>query len=126
MRKVTIGVFAVAMIFVASGCGDSHESVIKEQIGLMNEMADVMEGIKTKADAEAAKPKLESIASKMKDLQEKAKKMGEPSEEKQKELMEKYMPELMKAGMRMMSAQSKMSDPEIADVLKDLDLEGIK
>jgi hypothetical protein len=117
------GLLAVALVFFVSGCGDSPDSVMKDTIKYMNETADIFDGIKSKEDAEKAKPKLEAVNKKMKDLEERGKKlkMNELSEEKKKALGEKYGPDLLKASLRMMTAMGKVrKDPEVAAALKDL------
>ena len=62
MKKALLGGFALALVLAVSGCGDSYESVAKDSVKVMNEAADIYEGIKSKEDAEKAKPKLEKLA----------------------------------------------------------------
>lgn len=125
MRKATLAGLALALVFGVSGCGDSPDSVMKDTIKLMNEMADVMEGIKDKDSAEKAKPKLEALAKKMKDLEERAKKLklDEMPKEKKEALQKKYEDDLKKAGTRFGAAMMKaMTNPDAAGALKGLDM----
>ena len=124
MRKVTLAGLALALVFTVSGCGDSPESITKDMIKAMNEMADVLESIKDKDSAEKAKPKLEALSKKMKDLKERADKL-KVDDKKKKELEEKYKDEVAKAGMRLFGALAKVgSNPDAAAALKSLDLKG--
>jgi hypothetical protein len=127
MRKVTLAGFALALVFAVSGCGDSPDSVIKDQIKLMNDMADVLEGIKDKDSAEKAKPKLEALAKKAKDIEERAKKLklDDMPKEKQEALKKKYEDDIKKAAGRFGAAMMKaMTNPDAAGALKGIDLKG--
>jgi hypothetical protein len=124
MKKVMVGVSALALVFLVSGCGDSPDSVMKDQIKVTNELLDVLEGIKTKEDAEKAKPKLEELGKKMKDIQERSKKlkMDDMPKEKKEALQKKYKDDIEKLGSRFFSVLAKLNDPAIQKVLKDVDL----
>jgi hypothetical protein len=124
-------------VFAVSGCGDSYDSVMKDSIKLMNEAADVFEGIKSKKDAEEAKPKLEALADKAKDISERTKKLVEKKtkDKKDKDLeeatksalkevqksAEKYEEEGKKAAKRLQEAKDKAMKIEgVKDVLKGI------
>jgi hypothetical protein len=107
MRKAILGVFALALVLVGSGCGnDPHEAIYKDLVGLMNDMATVFEGVKDKASAEAAKPKLQEINKRLKEIGERAKKAGKISKAKADSLEKKYKPQLEAAGKRLDTAAS--------------------
>src|SRR5262249_45380801 len=124
MKKVVVSFSALALVFLVSGCGDSPDAVIKDQLKTTNELLDVLEGIKTKEDAEKAKPKIEELAKKMKDIEERAKKlkMDELPKEKKEELQKKYKDEGEKLLGRLFSVMGKLSDPEVQKVLKGIDM----
>jgi len=124
MKKVVVGVSSLALVFLVSGCGDSPDSVMKDQIKVSNELLDVLEGIKTKEDAEKAKPKLEQLGKKMKDVQDRAKKlkMDDMPKEKKEALQKKYKDDIEKLGSRFFSVLAKLNNPEVQKVLKDIDM----
>jgi len=124
MKKVIVGVSALALVFLVSGCGDSPDSVMKDQIKASNEVLDVLEGIKTKEDAEKAKPKLEQLGKGMKDIQERGKKlkMDDLPKEKKDALTKKYKDDLEKRDSRYFSVLAKLNDPGVQKILKDIDM----
>ncbi len=119
-----VGVSALALVFLVSGCGDSPDSVMKDQIKASNEVLDVLEGIKTKEDAEKAKPKLEQLGKGMKDIQERGKKlkMDDLPKEKKDALTKKYKDDLEKRDSRYFSVLAKLNDPGVQKILKDIDM----
>jgi hypothetical protein len=92
-RFLTVGC-AAALLFGVSGCGSSAESNIKEQISLLNDMADAAQ----KKD----EAKIKELGNKIKDLQEQFNKF---SESDQKAALEKHLGELMQATMKAGTAQ---------------------
>ena len=120
-----VGVSALALVFLVSGCGDSPDSVMKDQIKASNEVLDVLEGIKTKEDAEKAKAKLEDLDKKFKDVIEREKKI-KVSKDQEKKLQEKYKDDLERVEKRMMAAALKLAgNPDSVQILKPA-LEKIK
>jgi hypothetical protein len=102
-----------------SGCSgkDTHESLMKEQISLMNEYFDVLDGVNSEADAKAAKPKLEALAKKGEDLKKRADALGKPSKEEEQRLKEKFTPEMTKMMGRMFTVMAKVQKyPELKDI----------
>jgi hypothetical protein len=92
-RILTVGCIA-ALLFGVSGCGSSAESNVKEQISLLNDMADAAQ----KKD----QAKITEIGNKLKDLQEQFKKFSEAD---QKAALEKHVGDLMQATMKAGTAQ---------------------
>src|SRR5262249_39587168 len=117
MKKVTLSVFALSLVFLATGCGDSPDAVMKDTIKLMNEAADALDSAKDKDSAEKAKTKLEEIEKKFKDVVERAKKM-KVSEEKGKQLAEKYKDDMEKVQKRMIEVSINLAkNPEAANIV---------
>ncbi|MBI1913739.1 MAG: hypothetical protein HYS12_03135 [Planctomycetes bacterium] len=121
MKKVTLGVFALSLVFLATGCGDSPDSVMKDGIKTANELFDVLEKIKTKEDAEKYKGDLEKAAKKMKDIEDRANKLKlkDLPEDKKKALQEKYKDDIEKLGKRAFGVLAALTNPEVQKVLKD-------
>src|SRR4051812_23123651 len=92
MKKVVLGVSALAFVFLVSGCGDSPDSLMKDTIKLMNDTADVYEKIKSKEDAEKYKGDLERIQKRHKELEERKTKLkiDDLPKEKKEALAKKY------------------------------------
>jgi hypothetical protein len=61
---------ALALLVLASGCSDSHESLTKDAIAVVNETADVLATIKDSPTADAAKPKLKELGDRWRDNQQ--------------------------------------------------------
>lgn len=102
MRKITITGIVLALLVVI-GCGSSADSVVKEQISIMNDTADAIEKGKTEAEMEPLKKRMDANKKKFEEL-----KLTKADEEK---LKEKYKPEMEKAAKRMMEAMmGKMKD----------------
>jgi len=135
MRNATIAVLTVALAVLVGGCsggssgkpkedkgeqstGGTHDAVMTEMTGLMNEYADILAKAKDKASAEKAKDDLKALGDKFQSVGERAKKLGEPGKDQQEALMKKHMPEMEKAQKRIMEASVEMSKhPEAAKVL---------
>jgi hypothetical protein len=79
-----------------SGCGSSADSLMKDQINLMNEMADAIE----KGEPEA---KLQTLKQRGEEIEKKMKAMNISDAEK-KRLEEKYKDDLTKALGRLLKA----------------------
>ncbi|MCM8541202.1 MAG: hypothetical protein NE328_13080 [Lentisphaeraceae bacterium] len=115
--KSIIAACVMAVLFVSCGA-DSKEKIIADAEVGMEEMVNLLEGIKDKATAEAAKPKLEALAERMNKLKDRADALKIPkadldkemqASEKIKGLMGKLMGSMMRIGM----------NKEISGVLED-------
>jgi hypothetical protein len=108
---------AVLSLTLCAGCGDTHESLMDDQIGAMEEVATILEGVKDKDSAKAAKPRLEALAKRQQDIEKRVKELGEPTDEKKEQLMKVYAPRLEAVMSRMMKldiptdAMSELGDP---------------
>jgi hypothetical protein len=111
MRKALFSGLTVALVFFVGGCGDSYDSLAKDMVKLINEQAEVYEGIKSKEDAEKAKPKLDEIAQKMKAHGERFQKLAKDKDPLKAlsqfvKAMEKQKDAAQKASKRLAEARS--------------------
>lgn len=111
MKKLFAFVMAMLMLVGVSGCKRDHESVIKDTVSCMKQLASVLKDVKDEASAKSAVSKIEGIAKEMKTLQEEAKKMGEPSKEVNAELEKKFKSDMEKV--------TKDLDTEMMRIMKD-------
>jgi hypothetical protein len=124
MRYAGVG-FAFLVLLAGCGGGTSHESVLREQIGAMDEIATVLENSKT---ADEAKPKLEKAASRLKDIKKRADALPKPSDTEKANLEKKLKPEMEKTVQRFIGAMMQFSqrDPtgmeKLEPIFKDLDV----
>jgi hypothetical protein len=104
------------------GCDSkpTHESVTEDSIDKMEEMVEVLKGIKDEASAKAARPKMEQIKKDMEELQKKSKALGEPPADVKQKLQEKHKAQLEKVTSEMMKEMMRIGlDPNIAPHVKD-------
>jgi len=116
MKRLILAACALIVCSGISGCGSSADSLMKDQIDILNKIADAMEDQNPQA-------KLEELAKK---LQENAKKMEalKPTQAEMKKLNEKYGPELQKAMQKWIAAMqknvSKVTNLKFDDIMKNL------
>jgi hypothetical protein len=114
MKKVSVLGCAFVFLVGVSGCGSSPDSLVKDQIKNMNDMADAME----KGD----EAKLKELEKKSKDIEKKLDDLKLSDEEKKK-LLEKHKDELGAALGRIMQATMKKGlgggmDKGLGDMMK--------
>ena len=113
MKQVAVLMGLLALVVVMSGCGgDKDEQATREMIDCMRDMNSVLEGVKDKASAEAAKPKMEKIAKRMEALGKRAKEMGDPPKEREDELKKKYDKEMKEVMGNMMNNMQRLATIE--------------
>src|SRR5262245_49580989 len=142
MKRVPLYATALLLIALAVGCGgkkdtadtskkdttpkasgETFEAIIKDTLKTMDEMTVVFEGIKDKATAEKAKPKIKELLEKAKAQKEAFQKLGKPSEAQVKELAN-LMQDAQKADKKLEEAKDKaMKNKDVEAVLKDLEKE---
>jgi hypothetical protein len=80
MARLCFG--GVAMVTMLEGCsGDTHESVVAQIVGTLNEVADTYDGVTDAESARAALPKLRGLADRMRGLKRRAQSLGDPPQE---------------------------------------------
>jgi hypothetical protein len=95
------------------------EKLVKEQIGMLNQMCVLLESVKDKASGEKAVPKLKALAKKGEELKARMEKLGKPSKETEQALKEKYSPEIQKVIPRLVKESTRIgNDPELKKVLE--------
>jgi len=140
LRRLTVGVFALALAFLVAGPGfaddkadpkpekDTPDQFMKDAIKLVGELADNLEKVKDKASAEKAKPKLVDLLRRLKKLDERGRKVisALPKEEQQA-LQKKYKDDLEKVSRRFAAEGARIGkDPDLQAVLKDIEKEASK
>jgi hypothetical protein len=94
-NAIFVGCALVALVAV-TGCGSSPDSLVKDQIKAMDEMADALESNAPESKVEEIKKKMEDINKKLEALK--------LSDEDKKKLLEKHKAEFEKAGTRLAKA----------------------
>jgi hypothetical protein len=123
MRYAGIGLMFLVLL-AGCGGGGSHESLMRETVGVMDEMSTILENSKT---ADEAKPKLEKSAAKFKDVKKRADALPKLSKTEEENLTKKLQPELERAMKKYMSAamQFAQRDPagmqKLESVFKDIE-----
>ncbi len=119
-RGLTCALIAVALCVAGCDSKPTHESVTQDSIDKMEEMVEVLKGIKDEASAKAARPKMEQIKKDMEELQKKSKALGEPPADVKQKLQEKHKAQLEKVTSEMMKEMMRIGlDPNIAPHVKD-------
>jgi hypothetical protein len=113
MRTLFVTVCGVVLVASVSGCGSSGDSLMKDQIALMNELADALEN-------GADQSKVEALTKKSTENGEKLKALN-LSEAEMNKLGERYKDELAKATTRLANAMMKGMSKQVGEVkLPDL------
>jgi len=91
MRRVLMAA-VVGVLCVSCGGGgiSSYEDGMKAQAEIMEEMVDVLEGVKDQASAEKAASEIEALGTRMADVIAQVKKLPQPSMEEMQEIAKKY------------------------------------
>jgi TolA-binding protein len=96
MRNAIFLGFALVLLVAVSGCASSPDSLVKDQIKAMNELAEAMETNAAEAKVQEIQKKIEEINKKLEDLK--------LSDEDKKKLLEKHKGEMEKAVIRLAKA----------------------
>jgi hypothetical protein len=100
-RAVFVG-SGLLLLGLAAGCGGGDDAVIKDQISLMNEVAAAYDKVTDTASWKKAEAEVEKLLPRAEELK---KKENSWSEEKKKQLSEKYAGELQAATDRLEAAR---------------------
>lgn len=110
----------VAALLVLGGCGDTHESVVKDTLSTMEEVVKVLEGVKDEASAKTAATKLEALGEEMKKMKEVHDKLGKPDAETEKKLKEKYEKRLSEVSQKLMQEMMRIAtNPALGKHIQD-------
>ncbi len=108
-------------LLLFAGCPggiDTPEEAIHESVSIMEDMADVLEGVKDKKTAEAAKGKLQSLKKRMDEVEKAMSGMKTP-EEPDEATIKKLAEPMMKAQERLGKEMMRIAmNPELAQVLE--------
>lgn len=114
MRFRIILTIAVVACGLAACGGNSHEAIREEQLDLMDEMLDILEGVHDDASAKEAGKKVEALTEDIQKLAKRAQELGEPTPEQQKRLEEIAQQRQEEFGKRMPAIMTKiMQYPEL-------------
>ena len=93
MMLVVLGL-AVVMV---TGCGSKQDNLTKKAISSMDKLAGILAGVKDKASAEKAVPKLEKLGEQLKSLKKEMDAL-ELSDDDEQAMQDKYEDKLKKVG----------------------------
>jgi hypothetical protein len=115
----------LAFALVLTGCKKDHETIVKDTVGKMQELANVLKTVKDKDSANAAATKVKGITSDLKELKKQADALGKPSDATDKQLKKDYekpmmdaVGQLMQEGMRIQMAG--LMTPDLQAAMKDM------
>jgi len=121
IKKLTMVALLVSLTpLVGCGPSDPHERVTEDLMDGMEEITGVLATVTDKASAEAAKPKLEALGTRMEAIKKEMTEIGEPDKAREEALKEKYEERIKKitAGM-VKEAKRVMTNPEFRALLTD-------
>ncbi|HUG89489.1 MAG TPA: hypothetical protein VML55_01560 [Planctomycetaceae bacterium] len=110
--------------FALAGCGDphaadSHDQLISDQLDVVTDMNDLLEGVTTPETAEAAKRQFQGLAERGRQINERARKLGEPSEEQLEALIDRHRHRYQKERDRMDANNRRLSrEPILLDTIR--------
>ena len=90
MRRVLTAVIVSVLCASCGGGIGSYEDAMEAQAGIMEDMVDVLEGVKDQASAEKAASEIEALGTRMADVVAQVKKLPPPTREQMQEIAEKY------------------------------------
>jgi hypothetical protein len=123
MRKAVISGLALVLLFPVAGCGDNPNKVASDRIDLVNRLAEILEGVKDRQSAEAARSEVEAVQQQLEVLDERAKrlKLNELPRDREGSLKSKFKADMKRAAERLKKAQDRvLGNQETAGVLKPL------
>jgi hypothetical protein len=121
MKKTLVTGLVILFWSGTAGYGaDTHEGIIKEVIKAMNDMADILDGIKDRESARKAHPRLEKVVARLKELKKREGKLVKLSGVEEARLQEKYKTDLKKIHDRFFNAGKKLATLKLFDEVKDI------
>ena len=82
---LSVGVVLVLALSV-TGCSDPYESAAEKTVKKNKEFLEILKGVKTEADADAAKPKLDALAKDFDEIAAELKKQPKMTEDQKKKV----------------------------------------
>ena len=120
MKKALIWGAGLALLVVACSSSNSPEGIMKDTLGMMNDMTSALASIKDEASAKAAIPKLEELAKKGEDIKKRAEELKTKlTKEDEEALKKKYEPQLKEATEKLMKETFRVATvPGAAEAMK--------
>ena len=120
-RSAPLSLAMLLALFTVGMAQDSKfEPLIKEAIGHMNKMAEVLEGMKDVETAKKSEKDLNAAVEKMADVQKRMNALGKPSDEETKRIKEKFEEEMKQGQQRLQKAAvaAASKGPEVQEIIK--------
>ena len=121
MLRAATAMLTVLLLLTAVGCGDTHDKVMNDMATSMEDLGDALADVKDVDSAKANSDRISKIAADMQDISDRANKLDKPSEEKVKELKEKYGDRFDKASEKLFKEMIRVAflGEEVQNVLDD-------
>jgi hypothetical protein len=116
-----LGIVSLSLI----SCGDSHESLLKEELYHKDKLAEALESVDANTKADDLSAKIKPIVESLKDINKSKKALGEQSAEQIDQVMAKFEEERARVTMRLGKAVMAASKHEAArkiveDAMRDI------
>jgi hypothetical protein len=87
----------VSAAALANAAGESHEAVIKDMLGEIEQINKALSAVKDRESADAKKPELKKSAEKLLELRKQAEQLREPAKAEKDRLAKEYGPKMEEA-----------------------------
>ena len=101
MAKPILSLLVIVLLFACGGGLATRDGVAEASLSGMEDFVSILEGIDSKASADAAAPKLEKLALRMAEVEAARQKLGELDQDASAELEKKYKDRMMEIMQRM-------------------------
>ena len=122
MRRTIVTTLCAAMLVLASGCGDTPESLMDDMLDELESVTAVLKAIKDEASAKNAESKLRSSLERLKSIMQRAKEMKKPEGDEAKALEKKFEERAKKIMGEFVGEMMRVSSisPEVGKILREM------
>lgn len=120
MRRAILIAAALAIGALASGCADRYESAVETYMSHLEEVNDILAGVKDEASLAAAQVKLGELAGKIKAANKRLAELPPPPKEKEEALKGKYEKEMRQAAADLRKNLKRLTDIEGGDKIGEV------